>query len=207
MNSNFFKDIAAIDFSGNLQITIAKNGDSGLVVSVLLQNDACGDTAKNFIAPLTLIGSAEEMDAGFMEQINTPIAQVSGLMEDMEGFLAQMETAKNNSAMEKQKGEKERKEKEAKDKKYKEAMGKVETLEKEGRFRDAWTKLPDPAEFPEQAESIRKRKSELSARFSPDLFGAPELKAEKDVEQAIEEEIVDEDDFPIDTDRTTDEEE
>lgn len=52
-------------------------------------------------------------------------------------------------------------------------MAKAEELEKEGKFRDAWMKVPDITEFPEKADEIRKRKGELSAKFStPSLFGA-----------------------------------
>ena len=90
----------------------------------------------------------------------------------MEGFMKQLEEVKKQSAMEKDKADKERKEKEAREKKYKEAMQKVDELEKEGKYRDAWIKVPDPSEYPEQAEAIRKRKSSLSAKFAPDLFGS-----------------------------------
>ncbi|MFD2968800.1 PRTRC system protein E [Sphingobacterium bambusae] len=172
MENRFFNSIARLDFAGNLQLTIGKNEDNGLVVSILLRNEACGDSAKDLIPPLTLIGTAEELDEGFFAQIAKPVEQVSGLMVDMESFLAQMEIAKKNSAMEKQQEEMKRKGREAKDKKYKEEMGKVDALEKEGKFRDAWKKLPDPEGFPERAEHIRKRKADLSARFAPDLFGA-----------------------------------
>lgn len=57
-------------------------------------------------------------------------------------------------------------------------MAKVDELEKEGNYRDAWIKVPDPAQFPEQAEVLRKRKTALSAKFAPDLFGAPETVVE-----------------------------
>ena len=55
-------------------------------------------------------------------------------------------------------------------------MTKAEELEKEGKFRDAWMKVPDITEFPEKADEIRKRKGELSAKFStPSLFGAEQV--------------------------------
>lgn len=46
MNANFFNQIAQLDFTGNLQLTIAKGNDSNLIVSVLLNNEGCGDNAK-----------------------------------------------------------------------------------------------------------------------------------------------------------------
>jgi len=173
MNANFFNQIAQLDFRGVLQLNIAKGAESNLIVSVILNNEQCGDNAKNLIPPLTFNATPQEFDEGFFQQINTPIQKASGLMVDMEVFMKQFEEAKKQSAMEKEKAEKEKKEKETKDKKYKEGMAKADELEKEGKFRDAWMKVPDITEFPEKADEIRKRKTELSEKFStPSLFGA-----------------------------------
>lgn len=173
MNANFFNQIAQLDFTGVLQLNIAKGAESNLIVSIILNNEQCGDNAKNLIPPLTFNATPQEFDEGFFEQIKTPVQKVSGLMVDMEKFLKQMEEAKKQSAMEKEKAEKEKKEKEAKDKKYKDGMAKADELEKDGKFRDAWMKVPDITEFPEKADEIRKRKTELSEKFStPSLFGA-----------------------------------
>lgn len=173
MNANFFNQIAQLDFTGVLQLNIAKGAESNLIVSVILNNEQCGDNAKNLIPPLTFNATPQEFDEGFFQQINTPIQKASGLMVDMEVFMKQLEEAKKQSAMEKEKAEKEKKDKEAKDKKYKDGMAKADELEKDGKFRDAWMKVPDITEFPEKADEIRKRKSELSEKFStPSLFGA-----------------------------------
>jgi len=173
MNANFFNKIAQLDFTGVLQLNIAKGAESNLIVSVILNNEQCGDDAKNLIPPLTFNATPQEFDEGFFEQIKTPVQKVSGLMVDMEKFLKQMEEAKKHSAMEKEKADKEKKEKETKDKKFKDGMAKADELEKEGKFRDAWMKVPDITEFPEKADEIRKRKTELSEKFStPSLFGA-----------------------------------
>ncbi|MCR5862812.1 PRTRC system protein E [Flavobacterium sp. J372] len=173
MNANFFNQIAQLDFTGVLQLNIAKGAESNLIVSVILNNEQCGDNAKNLIPPLTFNATPQEFDEGFFQQITTPIQKASGLMVDMEVFMKQLEEAKKQSAMEKEKAEKEKKEKETKDKKYKEGLAKADELEKEGKFRDAWMKVPDITEFPEKADEIRKRKTELSEKFStPSLFGA-----------------------------------
>ena len=173
MNTNFFNQIQQLDFTGVLQLNISKGIESNLIVTVLLNNEQCGDSAKNLIPPLTFNATPQEFDEGFFEQITTPIQKVSGLMVDMEKFLKQLEEVKKQSAIEKEKAEKEKKEKEAKDKKFKDGMAKADELEKEGKFRDAWMKVPDITEFPEKADEIRKRKGELSAKFStPSLFGA-----------------------------------
>jgi PRTRC genetic system protein E len=171
MNTHFFTQIAQLDITGVLQLTIAQGADGNVVVSVLLNNEDCTDAAKHRIPPLTLNAKPAELDEGFFEQITAPIEQASGLMVDMEKFLVQLGEAKKQSAMEKEKVEKEKKEKDAKDKKFKDGMAKADELEKEGKFRDAWTKVPDMTEFPEKADEIRKRKTELSDKFAtPDLF-------------------------------------
>lgn len=173
MNTNFFNQIQQLDFTGVLQLNISKGIESSLIVTVLLNNEQCGDSAKNLIPPLTFNATPQEFDEGFFEQITTPIQKVSGLMVDMEKFQKQLDEAKAQSAIEKAKTEKEKKEKEVKDKKFKDAMAKADELEKEGKFREAWIKVPDITEFPEKADEIRKRKTALSDKFAtPSLFGA-----------------------------------
>lgn len=175
MNTNFFNQIAQLEITGDLQLTIARGAENNLIVSVMLQNDACGDNAKNFIPPFNLRGTAEELDNGFFEQITTPIEKASGLMVDMELYMKQLEQAKKHSAMEKEKADKQKKEQEAKDKKFKDGMAKADELEAVGKFREAWMKVPEIVEFPEKADEIRKRKTALSDRFAtPSLFGAIE---------------------------------
>lgn len=194
MNTNFFNQIQALDFTGVLQLNISKGAENNLIVSVLLNNEQCGDNAKNLIPPLTFNATPQEFDEGFFEQIKAPIQTVSGVMVDMEKFLKQMEEVKKQSAMEKEKTEKAKKEKEAKDKKFKDGMAKADELEKEGKFREAWMKVPDITEFPEKADEIRKRKTSLSDKFAtPSLFGEAE---EPQHEPSQEEEATV--DYPID---------
>lgn len=194
MNTNFFNQIQQLDFTGVLQLNISKGIESNLIVTVLLNNEQCGDSAKNLIPPLTFNATPQEFDEGFFEQITTPIQKVSGLMVDMKKFQKQLDEAKAQSAIEKAKTEKEKKEKEVKDKKFKDAMAKADELEKEGKFREAWIKVPDITEFPEKADEIRKRKTSLSDKFAtPSLFGAiDETKPKLLQAEAVA------DDYPID---------
>jgi len=184
--SNFFSSIAAMNITGNLQLLISKGASDHWIVSVMLNNEQCGDEASKVIPPLNLRGTAEELDNGFFEQVTTPIKTASGLIVNMEAYMKQLEEAKKQSAMEKEKADREKKEKEAKEKKYREAMQKVDELEKDGKFRDAWMKVPEPSEYPEQAEALRKRKSSLAAKFAPDLFGADATPAATQVQQEQE---------------------
>jgi PRTRC genetic system protein E len=194
MNTNFFNQIQQLDFTGVLQLNISKGIESNLIVTVLLNNEQCGDNAKNLIPPLIFNATPQEFDEGFFDQITAPIQTVSGLMVDMEKFLKQMEEVKKQSAMEKEKTEKAKKEKEAKEKKFKDAMAKADELEKEGKFREAWIKVPDIMEFPEKADEIRKRKTSLSEKFgTPSLFGAM---VEEEKPEPLQEETLS--DYPID---------
>ena len=105
MQTNFFRHIAQMNLTGNLQITFTQTTENNYVVSVLLQNEQCGDDAKKIIPPLNLRGTAEELDNGFFENISTPLQTASGLMVDMESFMKQLEEAKKKSAMEKEKSD------------------------------------------------------------------------------------------------------
>lgn len=193
MNTNFFNQIQQLDFTGVLQLNISKGIESNLIVTVLLNNEQCGDSAKNGIPPLTFNATPKEFDEGFFEQITTPIQKVSGLMVDMEKFLKQLEEVKKHSAIEKEKADRQKKEQEAKDKKFKDGMAKADELEAAGKFREAWMKVPDMTEFPEKADEIRKRKTSLSDKFAtPSLFGAKEEATPEPPEEAVT------GDYPID---------
>lgn len=167
---NFFQSIAAMQVTGDWKITIAREATDKLVVSVLFFNDTVGDEARKKVPPILLRGTAQELDKGFFAAIEQPLKETAQLFTNMEQYLKEREQAKINSQKEKDKTAKAEKEKTEKQKKFEEAMKKADELETEGKHREAWVKVPDANDYPEQAEVIRKRKSELSAKFSPDLF-------------------------------------
>jgi PRTRC genetic system protein E len=170
MQTNFFRQLAHLNLTRDLQLLLKPTTENSFVLSILLNNEQCGDEARKLIPPLNLRGTAEELDNGFFESISTPLQTASGLMVDIENFMKQLEEAKKKSAMEKEKQDKEKKEKEAKDKKYKEAFEKAETLEKEGKYKEAWSALPKVSEFSDFAETIRKKQDEYERHFAPSLF-------------------------------------
>ena len=170
MQTNFFRQLANLNLTGDLQITLRPTKENRFVLSIMLNNEQCGDEAKKIIPPLNLRGTAEELDNGFFESISTPLQTASGLMVDIENFMKQLEEAKKKSAMEKEKSDREKKEKEAKEKKYNEALQKAEELEKEGKYKEAWTALPKVSEYPDFADTIRKKQDEYEKYFAPSLF-------------------------------------
>ena len=182
MQTNFFRQIAKMNLTGDLQFTLRPTTENSFVLSILLNNEQCGDEARKMIPPLNLRGTAEELDNGFFENISTPLQTASGLMVDMESFMKQLEETKRNSAMEKEKTDKEKKEKETKAKKYKECFEKAEALEREGKFKEAWSTLPKISEHPDFVEEIRKKQDEYERHFAPSLFTETPTDNEKETE-------------------------
>lgn len=170
MTTNFFKSIAELNIAADMILVISPMTDGSLLVSVRLANEKCGDKAQHRIAPFTLSGSAAELDEAFFIQCSEPLKTADGLINNMESYLKSVEQAKAHSQMEKDKEAKAEKEKNEKQKKYKEAMKKADELDTEGKYRDAWMKVPDPNDYPDNREEITKRKTELSKKFAPDLF-------------------------------------
>ncbi|MFL9835569.1 PRTRC system protein E [Chryseobacterium terrae] len=170
MQTNFFRQIAKMNLTGDLQIILRPTDENNYVLSVLLNNEQCGDETRKLIPPLNLRGTAEDLDNGFFETVSNPLQIASGLMVDMESFMKQLEEAKKSSAMEREKTDKEKKEKDAKQKKYKDAIEKADSFEKDGKYKDAWSALPKISEYPDFAEAIRKKQDEYERHFAPSLF-------------------------------------
>ncbi|MBS1532554.1 MAG: PRTRC system protein E [Bacteroidetes bacterium] len=170
MTTNFFQSIADLRVAGDWKITIANEEAGRLIVSVHFYNEQVGDEARKLIPPLLLKGTPAEIDAGFFEAIAAPVQETAQLLVNMEQYRQQQEQARKQSQMEKDKAEKAEKERKERQKRVDEALKKVDELEAEGKYRDAWLKVPDPADHPEQAEALAKRKTELAKQFAPDLF-------------------------------------
>lgn len=175
METNFFQSIVALQVAGNWTINIAKETTDRLIVSVFFFNNDIGDDARKRVPPILLKGTAQELYEGFFQVIEEPVQETAQLFANMEQFLKEKEQAKINSQMVKDSASKADKEKTDKQKKYEETMKKVDELEADGKYRDAWMKVPQPELYPEYAESIRNRRMELSKQFAPDLFN--ELKS------------------------------
>lgn len=204
--TNFFSQVAALDFQGCLNLTLHRDGEQ-LTVSVLLQNDACGDAAKAHIPPLILKGTPQELGEGFFPNIAAPVQATSQLLTNMEQYLKGQEEAKKNSVMEKKKTEKADKpatDMSPKEKKFLEAMKQVDALEAEGKFKEAWCKVPQSTEYPDKAEQLRTRRDSLKAQFAPDLFGAVQP-AEEQEEEHEEPNTEDYDDSDTDAEDIPDE--
>lgn len=166
---DFFKQIAGLNIEGTLSIAIKKETEN-MIVSVLLNNQNCGDNAKKIIPPLILKGTAEDLDNAFFESIAEPMQETSQLLQNLEQFLKAKELAKKQSAMEKERQEKERQEKEKQKKGYEKILEKVKELEKQGKYNEAWSKMPSATDYPMFEKEIAQKKKCLSEHFAPSLF-------------------------------------
>lgn len=173
METNFFKSLIALQVAGDWKINIAKETSDKLIVSVLFFNDSIGDDARKKVPPILLKGTAQELDDGFFQVIKQPVKDADQLFANMEQFLKGKEQAKIASQVEKDNSLKADKEKSEKQKQYEQGMKKADELETEGKFREAWMKVPRADLYPEHKETIHKRKAELSDKFPTDLFNEP----------------------------------
>ena len=170
MNTNFFQNIVAMQVAGDWTINIARDTEDKLVVSVLFYNNSIGDEARKKVPPMIFNATPQELDEGFFDAITQPVRDTAQMFNNMEQYLKEREQARINSQMEKDKAAKEEKEKTERKKKYEEAMKKADELEAEGKHRDAYMKVPDPALYPEYEVAIKERRSALAKQFAPDLF-------------------------------------
>lgn len=155
--TNFFAHLAAIPFKGCLNMTLHRDGEL-LTVSLLLQNNSTTDSAKATIPPLILKGSAKDLCEGFFDAIAEPIAKTSALLVNLEQYHKAQETAKKTATVPKKASNDAPAQKhtpeQIKQMKYAGAMDDVDALEAEGKFKEAWMKVPQPSEFPDKAQEI-----------------------------------------------------
>ena len=107
MTTNFFQNIASLNLQGVWKLVITTDDQGNFIVSQLF-NTTCGDKAVNLIVPLTLSGTAEELDEGFFGKVTEPTIKSAGLQVNMEAHLKSVEQAKAASKLEQDKKNKEK---------------------------------------------------------------------------------------------------
>ncbi len=172
-----FKKISEMLGEGStLTITVAKKGDN-LIVGILPGNSLVKDNAKGRIVPLNLTGTPEELDNGFLEAIEAPVAKASGLLTNMASFEKAQEEAKAKSKMEAEK-------KAAEEKKKKELSEWIDLARKnlkEEKFRDALTCIAGARKIATDSDKATLDKLEAdvaTASGAGSMFGGPEDKSD-----------------------------
>ena len=122
--------------SVDLTIVIRKTNGQ-LTVSTLPKSNGLKDEAQNHIVPLTVTGTPQELDTGFLQAVTRPIQKTCGLISNMAQFEAQADKAAASSKAAKDAKSKETKEEREKREKYEKLMKKAEELTAARNHREA----------------------------------------------------------------------
>lgn len=165
--------------SPNVDITlvIRKSADGRMAVSVLPKSNTLKDEAQNSIVPLTLNGTPEELDSGFLQVVARPMQKASGLISNMAQFEAQADKAAASSKGAKVAKTKESKEDREKREKYEKNLKKAEDHIAAKRHKEAVDALTEARKYAktEDLKSIDERLDEQKKLASQgDLFGMME---------------------------------
>lgn len=166
--------------SVDLTIVIRKTNGQ-LTVSTLPKSNGLKDEAQNHIVPLTVTGTPQELDTGFLQAIARPIQKTCGLLSNMAQFEAQADKAAANSKAAKEAKSKETKEEREKREKYEKLMKKANELMATKNFREAVSMLTqakacaDTAQLKEIEEKIKAADTEMN---KGSLFGLMEQEAQ-----------------------------
>lgn len=166
--------------SVDLTIVIRKTNGQ-LTVSTLPKSNELKDEAQNHIVPLTVTGTPQELDTGFLQAIARPIQKTCGLLSNMAQFEAQADKAAASSKAAKEAKSKETKEEREKREKYEKLMKKANELMATKNFREAVSMLTqakacaDTAQLKEIEEKIKAADTEMN---KGSLFGLMEQEAQ-----------------------------
>ena len=122
----------------NVDLTIViRKANGQLTVATLPKSNGLKDEAQNHIVPLTVTGTPQELDAGFLQTVTRPIQKASGLIANMAQFEAQADKAAANSKAAKEAKSKESKDEREKREKYEKLMKKAEEMTTAKNYREA----------------------------------------------------------------------
>ena len=148
-----------------------------MAVSVLPKSNTLKDEAQNSIVPLTLNGTPEELDSGFMQVVARPMQKASGLISNMAQFEAQANKATSSSKGAKEAKTKESKEDREKREKYEKNLKKAEEHIAAKRHKEAVDALTEARKYakPDDLKTIDERLDEQKKLVGQgDLFAMME---------------------------------
>lgn len=136
-----------MDPNVDITLVIRKSADGRMAVSVLPKSNTLKDEAQNSIVPLTLNGTPEELDSGFMQVVARPMQKASGLISNMAQFEAQADKAAASSKGAKVAKAKETKEEKEKREKYEKNLKKAEDHIAAKRHKEAVDALTEARKY------------------------------------------------------------
>jgi len=161
----------------DITLVIRKSADGRMAVSVLPKSNTLKDEAQNSIVPLTLNGTPEELDTGFMQVVARPMQKASGLISNMAQFEAQADKAASSSKSAKEAKAKESKEEREKREKYEKNLKKAEEHIAAKRHKEAVDALTEARKYakPDDLKTIDERLDEQKKLVGQgDLFAMME---------------------------------
>jgi len=171
----------------DITLVIRKSADGRMAVSVLPKSNTLKDEAQNSIVPLTLNGTPEELDTGFMQVVGRPMQKASGLISNMAQFEAQADKAASSSKSAKEAKAKESKEDREKREKYEKNLKKAKEHIAAKRHKEAVDALTEARKYakPDDLKTIDERLDEQRKLVGHgDLFAMMEEPAETQPQQA-----------------------
>jgi PRTRC genetic system protein E len=147
---------------------VIRKKEGQLMVSALPKSNGLKDEGQNHIVPLTLSGTPQEMDMGFMQAICRPMQKAAGLLTNMEQFEEQVDKAAANSKMAKELKDKAAKEAKDKKEKFDKHTKKASELEAGQKFSDALASLNQARTFatPQTIKSVDEKINALRMKIS-----------------------------------------
>jgi PRTRC genetic system protein E len=126
---------------------VIRKKEGQLMVSAMPRTNGLKDEAQNHIVPLTVTGTPEELDRGFLPTICTPVQKAAGLLANMRQFEQQADKAAANSKAAKELKDKEAKEAKEKKEKFEKLMKTATELEAGRKYAEALENLKQARTF------------------------------------------------------------
>ena len=176
----FFQAINQMITAGtDLSINI-RRVNSNLTVAVVPRRSGVKDGER--IVPLILNGTPEELDAGFLQAVGTPVQKAQGILTNLETFEKQAEQAVSQSKAARSAAEKESKEVREKREKMEKLLKKAEDAMTGKRYSEAltWLKQAKVLALPDKQKDIGSTTAGIATGGSPGT-AIPERRANPDV--------------------------
>ena len=168
----FFQAINQMITAGtDLSINI-RRVNNNLTVAVVPRRSGVKDGER--IIPLILNGTPEELDAGFLQAVGTPVQKAQGILTNLEAFEKQAEQAASQSKAARSAAEKESKEVREKREKMEKLLKKAEDAMTGKRYSEAltWLKQAKILALPDKQKEIDVKMAEVQKKASEgSLFG------------------------------------
>lgn len=168
----FFQAINQMITTGtDLSINI-RRVNNNLTVAVVPRRSGVKDGER--IVPLILNGTPEELDAGFLQAVGTPVQKAQGILTNLEAFEKQAEQAASQSKAARSAAEKESKEVREKREKMEKMLKKAEDAMTGKRYSEAltWLKQAKVLALPDKQKEIDEKMVEVQKKASEgSLFG------------------------------------